>query len=141
MHVDENTLAHITVQSHYATSALSGYLHPVTEEAPVHFENQLPLLKAQSGDDVDENILSLQVAGHIDTVTRRMEIYEMNAIDRLNGGLHMTYFVPRLSRISFKVFIVGTTMKLLEWNHTWSKYVQVRWEGQWEWFDTAYRAE
>ena len=31
-HVDENTLAHITVQSHYATSALSGYSCPVRGE-------------------------------------------------------------------------------------------------------------
>ena len=31
-HVNENTLAHITVQSHYATSSLSGYSRPVREE-------------------------------------------------------------------------------------------------------------
>ena len=31
-HVDENSLAHITVQSHYATSVLSGYSHPVRTE-------------------------------------------------------------------------------------------------------------
>ena len=61
-------------------------------------------------------------------------------IDRLKGGLHigvLPFFFPRLLRISFKVLIVGTTMKLLEWNHAWSEYVQMRWVGQWEWLDTA----
>ena len=32
-------------------------------------------------------------------------------------------------------------MKLLEWNRAWSEYVQMRWVGQWEWLDTADRAE
>ena len=37
----------------------SGYSRPVKEENPVHFENQLPLLLAQSGDDLGEHSLIL----------------------------------------------------------------------------------